>query len=74
MIIKKEGNKMSNSLALIVLPLLILQLILVIVCIMDLVKRDVATIRGESKILWVLIILFINTIGPILYLTIGRKK
>jgi len=65
---------MSNSLALIVLPLLLLQLILVIVSIIDLVKRDASTIKGESKILWILIILFINTIGPILYLTIGRKK
>ncbi|MBP0727143.1 PLDc_N domain-containing protein [Bacillus sp. RG28] len=65
---------MSNSLALIVLPLLILQLILVIVSIIDLVKRDASTIKGENKILWVLIIVFINTIGPILYLTIGKKK
>jgi len=63
-----------NSLALIVLPLLLLQLILVIVSIIDLVNRDTSTIKGESKILWALIILFISTIGPILYLTIGRKK
>lgn len=57
-----------------ILPLIILELILVIVALVDLVKRDASTIQGESKLLWGLIILFITTIGPILYLVIGRKK
>jgi hypothetical protein len=65
---------MTNTMLLILLPILILQLILVIVSILDLVKRDNSTIAGGNKVVWVLIILFISTIGPILYLTIGRKK
>lgn len=57
-----------------IIPLIILELILVIVALVDLVKRDASTVQGESKLLWGLIILFITTIGPILYLVIGRKK
>lgn len=57
-----------------IIPLIILELILVIVALVDLVKRDASTVQGESKLLWGLIILFITTIGPIFYLVIGRKK
>jgi len=32
------------------------------------------TVRGNSKLLWVLIIIFINLIGPILFLVIGRVE
>lgn len=56
------------------IPLLILELILVIVALVDLAKRDKSSIQGENKLLWILVILFIGTIGPIIYLVVGRKK
>ena len=56
------------------LPIVILQLILLIVSIVDLVKRDKDKVTGENKLFWAIIILLIGTIGPILYLTLGRKK
>ena len=65
---------MENFNFALLLPLIILELILVVVALVDLIKRDALTLRGESKLLWVLIILFISTVGPILYLVIGRKK
>lgn len=65
---------MENFNIALIIPLIILELILVIVALVDLVKRDASTLQGESKLLWGLIILFISTIGPILYLVIGRKK
>lgn len=58
----------------ILLPLIILELILVIVALVDLSKRDKSSLRGENKLVWVLVILFISTIGPIIYLVMGRKK
>ncbi|MEH6945569.1 PLD nuclease N-terminal domain-containing protein [Bacillus sp. JJ634] len=57
-----------------ILPLVMLQLILIIITLLDVAKRDVSTLQGESKLIWVLVILFINVIGPIMYLVIGRKK
>jgi len=52
-------------------PILIIQLILIIVAIIDLVKIEKTT---GPKWLWVIIILFINIIGPILYFIIGRRN
>ena len=50
-------------------PVLILQLGLIIAALIDLVRRE--RTRGP-KWVWVLIILFINFIGPILYFILGR--
>lgn len=51
-------------------PLLIVQVVLAIVALID-IARIHAT--NGPKWVWVLIVLFINTIGPIVYFIIGRK-
>lgn len=53
-------------------PLILLELILLIIALVDLVKRE--HVRGENKIVWALIIIFIQTIGPIVYLIWGRQE
>jgi drug/metabolite transporter (DMT)-like permease len=53
-----------------IIPLLILQLILLIVALVDLIKRE--RTRGP-KWLWAILIVFGELIGPILYLVIGRE-
>ncbi|MFK9092959.1 PLD nuclease N-terminal domain-containing protein [Bacillus salipaludis] len=55
----------------IIAPILIIQLILLIVAVIDLVKIEKT---NGPKWLWVLILLFINIIGPILYFVIGRRS
>lgn len=57
-----------------VMPILVIGIILVAIAMVDLVKRDKSEIRGGNKILWGGVILLISTIGPIIYLTVGRKK
>lgn len=57
-----------------VMPILVIGIILVTIAMVDLVKRDKSEIRGGNKILWGGVILLISTIGPIIYLTVGRKK
>lgn len=52
------------------IPILIIQLVLVIFALIDLVRRDQT--RGP-KWVWVLVILFINMIGPIIYFLAGRE-
>ncbi|WML47881.1 PLD nuclease N-terminal domain-containing protein [Neobacillus sp. PS3-34] len=52
-------------------PIFIIQLILIIVAVVDLIRIE--STRGP-KWLWVLIILFVNIIGPILYFVIGRRN
>lgn len=54
-----------------VLPLILLQLVLIIVALVDLSRRE--KVRWGNKWIWVLVILFINTIGPIIYFLLGRE-
>ena len=55
-----------------VLPLAIIQIGLLIAALYDLEKDD-RRVRGGSKLVWVLIIVFLNVIGPIIYFTAGRE-
>jgi hypothetical protein len=55
------------------LPLALLELILILVALVDLIRRDPRQVRG-SKLAWGLVILLIATLGPICYLLVGRKE
>ena len=55
----------------VLIPLLLIQLGLIVWALVDLVNRE--RVRGGSKIVWVLVILVFEFIGPILYLAWGRE-
>ncbi|MDQ0155068.1 PLD nuclease N-terminal domain-containing protein [Robertmurraya andreesenii] len=55
----------------ILLPILVIQLILLVVAIIDLIRIEKT---NGPKWLWVLLILFVNIIGPVLYFVIGRRN
>lgn len=52
-------------------PLVVIQVGLMIFALIDLSRRSVT--RGP-KWVWVLVIIFINIIGPIVYFVIGREE
>ena len=52
-------------------PIMLLQLGLMILALQDLIRRE--RTKGP-KWAWVLVILFVNFIGPIVYLMIGREE
>ncbi|WP_223702079.1 PLD nuclease N-terminal domain-containing protein [Sutcliffiella deserti] len=52
-------------------PILILQAILTITALVSCIKQE--TTNGP-KWMWILLILLLNTVGPILYFVIGRKN
>ena len=54
------------------IPLVLLQIALMVIALADLVRRK--RVKGDSKILWVVLIVFINIIGPIIYLLLGREE
>jgi hypothetical protein len=56
----------------VLLAVLAIQVGLLIWAVVDLVKRD--RVRGGSKVVWALVILFVNIIGPLLYLVWGRDE
>ena len=64
--------KPEQIIALIV-PIVVIQLGLMIAALIDL-EKDERRVRGGSKVVWALIIVFVNLIGPILYFVAGREE
>lgn len=54
----------------VILPVIALGTLLVLIALIDLYRNRK---RRENVLIWALIILFVNTFGPILYFVIGRK-
>ncbi len=63
---------MSIEDLLIFAPLVLIQLGLAAAALVDLVRRS--KMNREKKILWAVIIVFVNIIGPVLYFVLGRKE
>ncbi len=56
----------------ILVPILVIQLGLLVWALYDL-TRPGRRVKGDSKVVWALIIIFVNLIGPIIYLLVGRE-
>jgi hypothetical protein len=54
------------------IPLVLIQLGLIVAALYDLEKEE-RRVRGGSKLVWVLIIVFVNLIGPLVYFAVGRE-
>lgn len=54
------------------IPAFILEVVLLVIALIDVVKREYVT--GNNKVVWILVIVLINIIGPIIYLIFGRKE
>jgi predicted cobalt transporter CbtA len=54
----------------VILPVFTVGMILILIALMDLFKHRKTR---KNVLLWSLIIIFLNTFGPILYFVIGRK-
>jgi hypothetical protein len=54
------------------IPVILLELILLIVAVVDLIRRE--NVRYLPKWAWALIVVFIQIIGPIVYFIIGREE
>ncbi len=63
----------DTQLLLLLTPVILIELGLIIYALHDLLKPE-RTVRGESKLMWGLLICFISLLGPILYLTVGRQE
>ncbi|MBO9597841.1 MAG: PLDc_N domain-containing protein [Cohnella sp.] len=54
-------------------PLIAIQVVLMVIALIDLGRRDKEAVRG-SKLLWVFVVILVNLIGSVLYFTVGRKN
>ena len=53
------------------IPIVLLQLGLMIFALVDLIRRE--RTKGP-KWVWALVIIFVNLIGPVVYLVVGREE
>ena len=56
-----------------VAPIVLIQFGLMIAALLDL-EREERRVRGGSKLIWALVVVFINVIGPIVYFLAGREE
>ena len=61
------------TILLLLVPILGIQLGLLVWGLYDLTRPE-RRVKGDSKVVWALIIIFINIIGPILYFLVGREE
>ena len=66
-------NADLGTLVAILIPILIIQVGLLVAALYDL-TRPTRRVKGDSKVVWALVIIFINVIGPILYFLVGREE
>jgi hypothetical protein len=54
-------------------PIVIIQLGLMVAALIDL-ERSERRVRGGSKLVWALVIVLVNVVGPIIYFVAGREE
>jgi phospholipase D-like protein len=64
---------MRTTLVLLVAPLIAIELVLVVFALVDLLRPE-RRVAGGNKLVWALVILLIGTIGPLVYLLVGRRE
>ena len=67
----EEFQEISKILPFLI-PVFILELGLLIFALVDIIKRKHVT--GNNKVIWILVIVFFQIIGPAVYLLAGRKE
>lgn len=54
------------------IPIVILELVLMVTALIHVLRHP--NYRFGNRVLWVIVVLFVQIIGPILYFTIGRGE
>jgi hypothetical protein len=63
----------DGQILLLIAPILVIQLGLIVFALRDLLRPE-RRVRGESKLMWGILIVVIGLLGPILYLAVGRQE
>ena len=63
----------TEQIILLAIPVVLLELGLIVLALRDLLRPD-RRVRGDSKLMWGIIIVLVNLIGPILYFVVGREE
>jgi len=63
----------DTQIALLVLPIVIIEFGLIVFALRDILRPE-RRVRGDSKLMWGILIVVVGMLGPILYLTVGRRE
>jgi hypothetical protein len=63
----------DTQILLLVMPILIIEIGLILFALRDLLRPE-RRVRGESKLMWGILIVLVGLLGPILYLAVGRQE
>ena len=63
----------TEQILLLVTPVILIELGLIVFALRDLLKPE-RRVRGDSKLMWGVIIVLFNFIGPVLYFVVGREQ
>jgi ABC-2 type transport system ATP-binding protein len=66
-------ESLNPTTLLLIIPLVIVQVGLMVLAIIDLLRDD-RRVRGGSKGVWAVVIVFVSLLGPILYFLVGREE
>lgn len=55
------------------LPVALVELALILFALRDLLRPE-RRVRGDSKLMWGILIVVIGMLGPLLYLAVGRRE
>ncbi|MCL2706860.1 MAG: PLD nuclease N-terminal domain-containing protein [Dehalococcoidia bacterium] len=55
-----------------IIPIALLEMGLMIWALVDILRREY--VRGNNKVIWILVVVFVGIIGPILYFILGRSE
>lgn len=67
-----ELANLDSTTVILIVGIWLAQVGLMLWALIDLVRRPSDQIRGAMKWPWVLLVLFLNLVGPVIYLTVGR--
>jgi hypothetical protein len=63
----------NGQLLLLLTPIIVVEIVLIVIALRDLLRPE-RHVRGNSKLLWGIVIVFISLLGPIIYLAAGRRE
>lgn len=63
---------LDKQMLIMLIPIIILQLTLMIVALIHIFRHD--NYKVGNRVLWVIVVVLFNVIGPILYFAIGRGE
>ena len=63
----------TGELLLLLTPVIVVEIVLIVFALRDLLRPE-RRVRGNSKLLWGIVIVFISLLGPIIYLAAGREE